>query len=207
MKNFYSALIAVLVFSTSAFSQTIDRPDNEISVSIGAVSIPYFAHMLGGVFGTAFTGGLAKVSDISSTGAISVEYLKYLGNHVAVGASLTNETASLTFDSYNGKDDNGNSSYKDGKPQRQNYTTVMPTVKIPWFYTDHVSMYSKAAIGGCLSLDTDSGSSDSDDKAQIMVGLQVTPIGIDFGGEKYRGFVEGGFGMQGLCVFGLRYSF
>lgn len=205
MKRILSILAASIIAALPAFAaeEGVEaksgsvRPKNEVSVSYGTLSVPHIANILGGVFGTAFTGGLAKVDKIATSGAIGVEYMNYLNSHIAVGGCLTEECLTLSFDSYDGKDEDGNATYKDGEDQRNNYVTVMPAAKLPWFYYDHVSMYSKAGVG--MSVNTGSG--------DVNFALQVSPVGIDFGGKAFRGFAEVGFGMQGFLLAGLRWGF
>ncbi|MCQ2134559.1 MAG: hypothetical protein MJY88_06290 [Bacteroidales bacterium] len=205
MKRILSILAASIIAALPAFAAAEGveaksgsvRPRNEVSVSYGTLSVPHVANILGGVFGTAFTGGLAKVDKIATSGAIGVEYLNYLNSHIAVGGSIVEERLTLNFGSYDGKDEDGNATYKDGEDQHNNYITIMPTAKLPWFYYDHFSMYSKAGAGICVG--TDSG--------DVTFGMQLSPIGLDFGGKAFRGFAEVGFGMQGFLLAGLRWGF
>ena len=46
-----------------------------------------------------------------------------------------------------------------------------------------------------------------DTKDNFAFAFQVTPIGMDFGGESFRGFAELGLGMQGLVNVGIRWLF
>ena len=205
MKRILSIFTALVIAALPAFagSDGVEtksgsvRPKNEVSVSYGTLSIPHFANILGGVFGTAFTGGLAKVDKIATSGAIGIDYMNYLNSHIAVGGSIVEECLTLTFDSYNGKDEDGNATYKDGEDQHNNYVTIMPVAKLPWFYYDHFSMYSKAGAGVCVGTNT----------GDVTFGMQLSPIGLDFGGKAFRGFAEIGFGMQGFLLAGLRWGF
>lgn len=217
MKKLMSMALAALFATMPCFAQNIERtrvkterPANEMSVGYGFVSVPDIALGFAGIFGTALTGGLARVHDISSTGTAALEYDRFLGRHVAVGGMVTLEHASITFDQYDGKDENGNNKYSPGSPQGTVFLSVMPVVKLPWFYKEHVSMYSKAGAGLATSFGGDKSSSSSDEASDkdsnISFALQASLVGIDFGSVKYRGFVELGFGMQGLVSFGFRYS-
>lgn len=205
MKNIFTAISIFLIVALPMLGQEKGvetksgdiRPVNEISVSYGVISIPSIANVLAGVFGTAFTGGMAKADKISSTGAISIEYMNYLNSHIAVGGAIVEENTSIIFDSYSGKDEDGNTEYKEGEEQHYNFLTVMPVVKLPWFYREHFSMYSKLAAGLCV------GTSNGD----LSFGAQVSPVGMDFGGKAIRGFAELGIGMQGMILGGLRWSF
>lgn len=81
----------------------------------------------------------------------------------------------------------------------------MPAARMFWFRKPHVAMYSKLAAGVTLLDDydeeTDSRSYDP------FFGAQVTLAGVQFGGERFRGFIEAGAGMQGLVLAGVSFSF
>lgn len=189
-----------------AKARVIDtRPVNELSISYGGITLPDIAMSLGGAFATVFTFGLGKMSDMSFSGAFEAEYLHYVTPRIAVGAAAGYEHITMTMDTYNGKDENGNSQYAPGKKDHISFIHLMPEIKASWFYTPRVSMYSKAAIGVAVSTDADESVKESVDN--FCWALQLTPIGIDFGGRSFRGFAELGGGFQGLLVGGLRYSF
>lgn len=82
---------------------------------------------------------------------------------------------------------------------------VMPAAKVFWFRKPHVAMYSKLAAGVTLLDDYDE-EADSHSFDPYWA-AQVTLAGVQFGGERFRGFVEAGAGMQGLVLAGLSVSF
>uniref|UniRef100_UPI00402A12CB hypothetical protein n=1 Tax=Candidatus Cryptobacteroides bacterium TaxID=3085639 RepID=UPI00402A12CB len=82
---------------------------------------------------------------------------------------------------------------------------VMPAAKAFWFRKPHVAMYSKLAAGVTLLDDYDE-EADSHSFDPYWA-AQVTLAGVQFGGERFRGFVEAGAGMQGLVLAGLSVSF
>ena len=45
-----------------------------------------------------------------------------------------------------------------------------------------------------------------DDKTDLLFNFQASLLGVEFGGA-FRGFVELGFGEQGIALAGLRYKF
>lgn len=71
--------------------------------------------------------------------------------------------------------------------------TIMPTARLYWFQKPAVAMYSRLAAGY---------SSISDGKW----GAQVSPVAVEFGKGNVRGFVEGGFGFQGMLIGGVKFG-
>jgi len=63
-------------------------------------------------------------------------------------------------------------------------------------------MYSKLALG--VLIGSDSG--EPNDKTTAALGWQASAVGAEFG-SSFRGFVELGFGEQGILLAGLRYKF
>lgn len=225
MKKIVSACLVCLTIASSlhanepaAFRPTETRDRNEIAVSYGAASLPTIIFTIGGIFATVFTFGLAAPDHMASTGTIGVEYFHYFNNHVAVGVDLTSETYMLSFKNYAGKDADGNAIYKPGSKSYTSMTSIMPAVKVPWFNTRHVGMYSKAAFGGMLAHSDRVSYSTTDENGNVTTttnpatnqfswATQITPIALEVGGRSLRGYAEIGFGMQGTLLAGLKYSF
>ena len=163
--------------------------DNEISLSYGLISSTHVSMTFGGVFQEIITGGNANIDDITSTGSIGVEYMRWLGKHIAVGGAAMFENVTIK--------------YTDNTPnETTGLISIMPAVKANWFNRNHFGMYSKGMLG--VSIMTDKSSSDD---SPVMFSAQLSPICADFGGMAFRGFVELGWGVQGLVTAGLRYSF
>ena len=190
---FVVALVAAAAPALGAGAQTFTSkqgyvlPDNEISVSYGALSHVHIGSALGGALGVAFTFGFVDLEELSSTGAFSVEYRRYLHRNVAVGAVFAYEGCTLRF--------SGNAG-----TGRYSYLSLMPSVTVKWFSRPHVSMYSKAAVGVMLALTPDSS-------VKPMLSAHLSSVGVDFGGRNVRGFAEAGFGSLGLLSGGLRFCF
>lgn len=226
MKKYLASALAALLVSVQLpagnFVTTGDGyaiPANEISVSYGRASVPGFVYTMGGVLGTAFTGGYARMSSSSaSTGAIGVEYMRYVHPHVAVGGLITYEDYLLGFDSRTGTDADGEAVYSKGPVQSHHTFTVMPSVKFPWFSRSHVSMYSKLGAGLAFEYHPEVSVSGTDSEgnrrteteeggSQLSFAFQANPVGVDFGGDLARGFAEIGWGYQGLVMMGVRFRF
>lgn len=178
--------------------QGYEFPPNEISLSYGRVSYPEIALTIGGALGAGLSLGTATPSRMISTGAISLEYQRYVHSVVAVGAVASYEHYIMRFDKREGTDADGNPVYTEGETQHHNVLGVMPSLKLLWFNRPHFSMYSKVAAGLLLVVN---------DKTSPSVAFQLSPVCADFGGRLCRGFVDLGFGCQGMVAAGVRFNF
>lgn len=225
MKRITTATLITLILAwapVKAYARTLQEfPSDEISLSYGRVSIPGFAMTFGSVLGAAFSFGLAAPDHIGSTGAIGVEYFHYFNPHVAVGCAGVFEDFHLGWKVYDHKDDDGNNIYRPGNTSHNLFTSLMPAFKWRWLYKEHFSMYSKIGFGGCwqytpeittVSTVTDADGSTHNEtettaaSSSFTFSAQLSPIGMEFGGDRFKGFTEIGIGMQGLLVLGVRYS-
>ena len=182
--------------SASVASATIPENRNEITVGYGRATIMDLAHVVGGVFATVFTGGYARFDNFTSYGSVNVEYYRVLNKTFSVGGAISwfgGEADYLNKDNVKV----GTSSYSG--------FAVMPSAKAFWFRKPHVAMYSKLSAGLTL-LDDYDDESDSHSFDPYFA-AQVSLAGIQFGGERFRGYVELGGGMQGAILVGLSYSF
>ena len=103
------------------------------------------------------------------------------------------------------------------KKTRQNdltetFITVMPSVKFNWLRKKHFGMYSALSAGMMfisVSCNDNAKAVDKDAKDETLSTFifQATALGMDFGGEQFRGFVEAGLGEKGVLCAGLRYKF
>lgn len=171
------------------------RPNfNEVSINYGYVTIPYLAYIFGNILGSAFIAPMAKekLGNLNSTGAIGVEYMRYIPNgRASFGASVFYEGLKSTFVDK----ESGNLT----RTVREHAITIMPTAKVMWFNMKHFGMYSRAGVGATAMM--------NDGKAQFVVALQLNPVGMDFGGPMCRGFLETGFGTQGFINAGIKACF
>lgn len=196
MKRILICLAAAIFVCVPVVSAQTPESRNEITFGYGRVTVVDFAHVVGGVFATAFTAGYARFDNFRSYGSVNLEYYRVLNKTFSVGATVA--WFGGTADELNKENEKiGNADYSG--------FAVMPAAKAFWFRKPHVAMYSKLAAGVTLLDDfdeeTDSHSFDP------FFGAQVTLAGVQFGGERFRGFVEAGAGMQGLVIAGLSVSF
>ena len=161
------------------------------------MTLPQFGYVMGGVLGVAFTAGHFTFENSKFFGGVGVEYVHYVNNWFGFGGMALVDY--MTSDAYS-VDGDGNKT-PNGKFSF-GYASLMPVAKFAWFRRPHVGLYSKLGIGAGLALDN----GDSVEQ-NISWSGQITPIGVDFGSESFRGFVEAGVGMQGLVCGGVRWLF
>lgn len=203
MKRFISALLCVFLIQFNVFSQNRVQeqayPSNELSFAYGYVTYPEIALTLGGALGTALTGGLSRLGEASMLGSFSLDYQHFVHRSISVGGTLAYEHCILRFDSRAGSSESGEAIYNEGERNHIGVISLMPSAKFQWFNTPHFGMYSKLAAGLMLVC--------SKDEVSPNFAFQATPAGIDFGGRTFRGFLETGFGCQGLLLAGVRFCF
>ena len=174
-----------------------DDSRNEVSITYGQATLPQFAYVMGGVLGVAFTAGHFTFENSHFIGGVGMEFIHYSNNWFGYGLAGTVDY--MTSDAYS-VDGDGNKT-PNGKFQL-GYLSVMPMLKFAWLRKPHVGLYSKLGIGAGLEFSNGDVTQDN-----ISWSGQITPIGFDFGGESFRGFVEAGVGMQGLVNCGVRWLF
>ena len=192
-------LVTLLLCLSVPFSALAknDRDRNEFSITYGQFTVPQFAYVMGGVFGAAFSLGHFSFDNAHLIGGAGVEYVHYVNDWLGFGGALVCDymTAdAMSVDSDGNKTPNGKFNL--------GYASAMPVVKFAWFNRPRVGLYSKLAAGVGYSFANDDSVKDN-----IGFAFQATPIGVDFGGESFRGFVEAGVGMQGLVNLVVRWLF
>ena len=178
--------------SAEASKQVNDRAKNEISVSYGTITITQISAVLGGLFVTAFSGGNIVMEKFNGKGAISLSYYRALNNWLAVGADLACENASLTL----------RNKITDTRTESP-VTAFSPmlTAKGNWLRRNHFDIYSRISAGAMIMKNPVRGT------VNATFIAQVSPIGLEFGGINFRGFIEGGAGAQGSIIAGLKFRF
>jgi hypothetical protein len=190
-------LLVALSIASGAYAKN-DRDRNEITITYGQITAPQFAYMFGGVLGAAFSLGHFSFDHALMFGAAGVEYVHYVNNWLGFGGMVLCDY--MTADAYSVASDGTKT--PDGK-YNLGFASAMPVVKFAWLNREHVGLYSKLACGvGYVFADQS-----SDPARNFTWSGQVTPIGVDFGGMSFRGFVELGIGMQGLVSGGVRWLF
>lgn len=191
-----TALLLALALIVPAQAKDKDSK-NEFSITYGQFTVPQFAYVFGGVLGAAFTLGHFTFDNSHLIGAAGLEYVHYVNGWLGFGVAAVCDY--MTADAYS-VDSEGNKT-PNGKFDL-GYVSAMPVVKFAWLNRDHVGLYSKLAVGAGYSF-----AEGSDSAANISWSGQITPLGVDFGGQSFRGFVEAGVGMQGVVNAGVRWLF
>ena len=184
------------VVVSSAYAKN-DKDRNEFSIVYGQATVPQFAYVMGEVFGAMFSLGHASFENPHMFGAAGVEYVHYTNDWFGFGGTvlcdyMTAKTVSVDKDG--NKTPNGD--FKLG------CLSAMPLVKFAWLNRAHVGLYSKLAAGAGYFF-----ANGGEAKDNFSVAFQATPVGVDFGGEQFRGFLEVGVGWQGIVSGGVRWFF
>ncbi len=169
---------------------------NDISVSYG--------FSLLSTFGSVVIGSLSNILDVEKEisvkpggtyGVINLGYAYQLNKVVSIGGAAGFNRLSIDL-----KDNTGKIS-----PAAVNVWTIMSTGKFDWFRTrsDMFGMYSKVglgvmAVGGSLMEELH--------KTVWLPTGQLSLIGLEVG-KGFSGFMELGFGMQGIAQLGVRARF
>lgn len=169
---------------------------NDISVSYG--------FSLLSTFGSVVIGSLSNILDIEKDisvkpggtyGVINLGYAYQLNKVVSIGGAAGFNRLSIDL-----KDNTGKIS-----PAAVNVWTIMSIGKFDWFRTrsDMFGMYSKVglgvmAVGGSLMEELH--------KTVWLPTGQLSLIGLEVG-KGFSGFMELGFGMQGIAQLGVRARF
>lgn len=217
-------LLCAPVLSAKTFTtkRGYELNNNELSVSYGFFSVPMYAGLFSAALVPVVSLGLAAPGEMTIVGNFSLEYHRRVHRNVMVGAIVGYEPLGLSVKAmdFSTTDENGKHPYAaESTKMLTSFISVMPSVKFPWFTFPNVSMYSKAAVGLAMSWNGPFSVTGKDENGnpeeqgsdsnnlQCSVAYQVSPIGVDFGGRRLKGFAELGFGLQGCLIAGLRYSF
>ena len=156
-------------------------------------------------FGSVVIGSLSNLLDLTegeisvkpggTYGVINLGYSYQLNKTISIGGGLAFNRLSVDL-----KDNTGKIS-----PAAVNVWTIMSTGKFDWFRTrsDMFGMYSKVglgvmAVGGSLMEELH--------KTVWLPTGQLSHIGLEVG-KGFSGFMELGFGMQGIAQLGVRARF
>ena len=195
MKKIIAVLIGALLLASPEMGarQFNDGPRNDLNVSYGYFTIPQFATVLGGVFGAAFSMGYAEPEEILSTGSVQLEYLHRSNNWLWLGVGVSGEKDTLVMST---KDSDGNVTGKSNTDL--NTLTVFGTAKANWLRRRRMAMYTRLSVGAFTTFQEGS---------DIAPTFQLSLLGLEAGGQSFRGYIELGAGMHGVICGGFRYLF
>lgn len=227
MKHYISCLLlaGLLVCSPAAVKaqkNTYYHTRHEIGVTVGVDGttqlfsgmVNLMEIMVSATVTTAMTGGMAtgyyNYGDKKNTPAFSLEYYYHLNKVVGLGGFLGYNGMSRDMlvkwtDNTTGK----RHTDKSGEARVRNYS-IIPTAKFDWMRKKHFGMYSKLGLGVSFIHETqkddlDGGTDESD--TDLLANFQLSLLGMEFGSQHIRGFVELGVGEQGFALAGLKYKF
>ena len=186
--------MAVAAMMATVSVQAQDELKNEIGVFYGVESASNILSVYSSMFA-------AAAGDQSSWwGPVGVEYYYHVSPVVGVGAVAA----------YAGCKAEDEKTHKDDLSET--FLTFMPSVKFNWLRKKHFGMYSGLSAGIMflsVSINDSAKASDPDAKDETLTTFmfQATALGIEFGSEQFRGFVEAGLGEKGTLCAGLRYKF
>ena len=193
--NYLMVALMAMMFAVSNSAMAQNDTKSEFSFSVGGYTpnqttlAEGFGEGFGKAMASMMTFGLYDASktakDEKTSPAYTVQYLYRVSPNLKIGGAVTYQHTSYTL-SVKNKD---TGAYDDVAKNRNNYFTVMPTVKASWFDKKNISLYSKVAAGVCIAFKDSkvkSGVSDEDAKTLLKevetkkgtrFGYQVSPIG------------------------------
>ena len=201
MKRLLASFALLIISSFACLAQT-DESRHEISVSYGYATLPQAVEVVAVVGGELMGGFFVGMADVilpgdatypkrinnGGTGGFSFQYLYSLNRTIKLGGTVCYENT--WGESNNGSD------------YIVHYPAIMATSKFTWFNREHFGMYSKLSLGMMLLID-----GKNEDKPIPMLAAQASTICMEFGGQSLRGFLETGWGNQGLLNLGMKFSF
>ena len=198
MKKIIMTVAVAIMTAMSANAQNEDLR-HELSLSYGVGSAAQFGAGIGEGIGLIFSN--TEYDDRAIIGPIAAEYYYHFNNPKwAIGGILS-------YCKWDSDRINKSSREKESEVNR-NFFSVMPSIKRYWVNKNNFGLYSKAAAGigfvNRTEKDMDTNKKVDDNGTYFM--FQLSFIGVEFGSQ-FRGFVEAGFGDQGMLMAGLRYKF
>jgi hypothetical protein len=192
MKKILIMVVAAMMATVSVNAQ--DELKHEVGVFYGVGSAS-------NIFSAITSSISAAAGDQSSFwGPIGVEYYYHVSPIVGLGAVAA----------YAGCKAEDKKTHKDDLSET--FLTFMPSVKFNWLRKKHFGMYSGLSAGVMflsVSANDNAKASDPDAKDETLTTFmfQATALGVEFGSEAFRGFIEAGLGEKGEICAGLRYKF
>lgn len=198
MKKLLVMVAATMMAATSVKAQIgYSDTKHEVAVSLGGLSnsqwIDVFEDMINVMFNVSY-------DEADLFGPVSVEYFYHLKNWLGVGGIFVYGSSSQDVIINKSKSGDGSNTY----------LTLMPAAKFDWLRKKNFGMYSKAAIGATLrteKIDWNDSQKDDYSESELHLNWQMSLLGIEAGTPTLRGFIEMGFGEQGIGLIGVRYKF
>ena len=139
-------------------------------------------------------------------GAISASYTYKFNKVIGIGATLA-------FDHNNQKIYDLRNDNVAVCNLKQNIITALVHVKVNWVRTKIVTMYSKVGLGGSYYANNvtrlqpeEAYEIKPENLKKFDVGYSIIPVGIELGTKQYAGFLQMGYGVEGIFSIGFRYG-
>ena len=198
MKKFFLMAVAAMMATMSVNAENgYEYKKHEVALSYGVYSNSQILDFLENVNCIMFG---AQLKNEKYFGPVTAEYFYHVNKWLGVGGLFTYGQ---------NKQDVYNLGTKDGKDVFR-YISLLPAVKFDWFRRKHYGLYSKIGLGATFRNEkytSDTNAANNDSNADVHLNWQLSALGVEAGGSSLRGFVELGFGEQGIAVIGLRYKF
>lgn len=192
MKKIILMVVAAMVATVNVNAQ--DESKNELGVFYGFQSASNILSMI--------TSSISAAAGDQSSfwGPVGLEYYYHTSPVVAVGAVAAYAGCKAEDEKTRQKD------------LTETFITVMPSMKFNWLRKRNFGMYSALSAGLMfisVSCNDNAKAVDTNAKDETLTSFifQTTALGLEFGGEQFRGFAEAGLGEKGLLCAGLRYKF
>lgn len=179
MKKYISALLisyCSVYFSNETHAQDLSNYNYDVSISYG-----YKTHESVSIDGK-----------VSWPGAINVQYMYPITEKWSMGALAVYGMSTYTV----------NFGYGYSDDFHDYYYSFMPALRYYHLNKENIALYSKAALG--FSNQIKHSTSYDDRNNGMSFAFQFSVIGIEFGIPLIRGFIEGGYGSQGIVQAGLK---
>lgn len=230
MKRIVLALVCLMtIASTNAQNVQYYNTKHEVGITVGSgsvtqifsgladfMTIPISALVTSTISLGSYTGHYSY-GDESYFPAITAEYYYHVNELIGLGGFLAFNGMSRDMyveGTYNYSQDKTTHKIKTGEASRYNFSLI-PTAKFDWLRKKNFGMYSKVGVGVSFMFEHQKDELDSNSSAKatdetdttIIPNLQCSLLGLEGGSEAIRGFVELGFGEQGIMLAGVKYKF
>lgn len=200
MKNIQAWMIAAILFcgTGSVQAQNIEyETKHAVAISYGGAPLSTWARIGQAFVEAIFSGGSQKYENTSWFGSLSAEYFCHVDPSVSIGA-----IACFSQDN----DDCLRNDVKIGD-RTTRFITVMPAMKWDYLRRENFGMYMKFAAGYTLGHTNEEFDGNKHTSNNNFFNVQFSLLGVEGGVKNVRGFVELGFGEQGIALAGLRCKF
>jgi hypothetical protein len=197
---------AMLVAATVAFAgdglpetrAQEQQPPHEFSLSYGQIGLSEMFIGMGN-----YTVGGENVDYDNYFGPLNLQYFYRKKPWKLIGIQATYFYDSCGF--HYSKAEDSPDGYMNERNKHHCFS-LMPAVKYNYLRKKHFGMYSGASLGVLMvRYNCVRGDVEHTDKYMFYPIFQLSLLGLEGGGQRLRGFMDIGFGEQGVLQFGLRY--